>query len=105
MGQGHYETRTCRLYRNPTELLFGRQRGPKHEIRRSPNVSFNKSNVARATCDMSTVLLKPHLLHIMVIQFGNETNSNHGSIPITIDWNVLATIVFGKIQTNDSTSP
>ncbi|GFX15233.1 uncharacterized protein TNCV_2709381 [Trichonephila clavipes] len=31
--------------------------------------------------------------------------SNHGSIPITIDCNVVAFIVFEEVRTNDSTSP
>ncbi|GFW12028.1 hypothetical protein TNCV_4530931 [Trichonephila clavipes] len=67
--------------------------GPKREIRRSPNVSFNTSIVARAvTC--CAVLLEPQLLDIMIVQFKNEKVSNHGSIPITIDCNVVAFIVF-----------
>ncbi|GFV18512.1 hypothetical protein TNCV_4469481 [Trichonephila clavipes] len=32
--------------------------------------------------------------HIMIVQFRNEKVSNHGSIPITIDCNVVAFIVF-----------
>ncbi|GFT63457.1 uncharacterized protein TNCV_1835561 [Trichonephila clavipes] len=35
----------------------------------------------------------------------NEKVSNHGSIPITIDCNVVAFIVFEEVRTNDSTSP
>ncbi|GFU61444.1 hypothetical protein TNCV_2287531, partial [Trichonephila clavipes] len=31
---------------------------------------------------------------IMIVQFRNEKVSNHGSIPITIDCNVVAFIVF-----------
>ncbi|GFW39454.1 hypothetical protein TNCV_3907631 [Trichonephila clavipes] len=31
--------------------------------------------------------------------------ANHGSIPITIDCNVVAFIVFEEVRTNDSTSP
>ncbi|GFW50199.1 hypothetical protein TNCV_4696171 [Trichonephila clavipes] len=34
------------------------------------------------------------LLDIMIVQFRNEKVSNHGSIPITIDCNVVAFIVF-----------
>ncbi|GFW11422.1 hypothetical protein TNCV_3809411 [Trichonephila clavipes] len=34
------------------------------------------------------------LLDIMIVQFRNEKVSNHGSIPITIDCNVEAFIVF-----------
>ncbi|GFV01695.1 uncharacterized protein TNCV_3050881 [Trichonephila clavipes] len=37
--------------------------------------------------------------------FRNEKVSNHGSIPITIDCNVVAFIVFEEVRTNDSTSP
>ncbi|GFS76392.1 hypothetical protein TNCV_1620331 [Trichonephila clavipes] len=34
------------------------------------------------------------LLDIMIVQLRNEKVSNHGSIPITIDCNVVAFIVF-----------
>ncbi|GFU98390.1 hypothetical protein TNCV_2671941 [Trichonephila clavipes] len=34
------------------------------------------------------------LLDIMIVQFRNEKVSNHGSIPITIDCNIVAFIVF-----------
>ncbi|GFV57452.1 hypothetical protein TNCV_1608971 [Trichonephila clavipes] len=40
------------------------------------------------------VLLEPQLLDIMIVQFRNEKVSNQGSIPITIDCNVVAFIVF-----------
>ncbi|GFT58612.1 hypothetical protein TNCV_1250711 [Trichonephila clavipes] len=40
------------------------------------------------------VLLEPQLLDIMIVQFRNEKVSNHGSIPITIDCNVVAFIGF-----------
>ncbi|GFX91225.1 hypothetical protein TNCV_1246401 [Trichonephila clavipes] len=40
------------------------------------------------------VLLEPQLLDIMIVQLRNEKVSNHGSIPITIDCNVVAFIVF-----------
>ncbi|GFU92767.1 hypothetical protein TNCV_4522491 [Trichonephila clavipes] len=33
----------------------------------------------------------------MIVQFSNEKVSNHGSIPITIDYNVVAFIVFEEI--------
>ncbi|GFU86557.1 hypothetical protein TNCV_4479931 [Trichonephila clavipes] len=39
-------------------------------------------------------LVEPQLLDIMIVQFRNEKVSNHGSIPITIDCNVVAFIVF-----------
>ncbi|GFU14576.1 hypothetical protein TNCV_1698991 [Trichonephila clavipes] len=39
------------------------------------------------------VLLEPKLLYIMIAQFRNEKVSNHGSIPITIDCDVVAFIV------------
>ncbi|GFX21030.1 uncharacterized protein TNCV_2045061 [Trichonephila clavipes] len=45
-------------------------------------------------CDMLRRLLEPQLLDIMIAQFRNEKVSNHGSIPITIDCNVVAFIVF-----------
>ncbi|GFV67250.1 hypothetical protein TNCV_3670051 [Trichonephila clavipes] len=44
-------------------------------------------------CDMCAILLEPQLLDIMIVQFRNEKVSNHGSIPITIDCNVVAFIV------------
>ncbi|GFT02859.1 hypothetical protein TNCV_1846701 [Trichonephila clavipes] len=40
------------------------------------------------------MLLEPQLLDIMIVQFRNEKVSNHGCIPITIDCNVVAFIVF-----------
>ncbi|GFU93962.1 hypothetical protein TNCV_150031 [Trichonephila clavipes] len=53
--------------------LGGQFTGPKREIRRSPNVSFNKSIVARKLCDM---LRRPRWNHssldIMIVQFRNE---------------------------------
>ncbi|GFU03177.1 uncharacterized protein TNCV_2720771 [Trichonephila clavipes] len=45
-------------------------------------------------CDMLHRLVGPQLLDIMIVQFRNEKVSNHGSIPITIDCNVVAFIVF-----------
>ncbi|GFW00469.1 uncharacterized protein TNCV_693081 [Trichonephila clavipes] len=42
--------------------------------------------------------------HDCSIQFRNEKVSNHGSIPITIDCNVVAFIVFEEVRSNDSTS-
>ncbi|GFX77872.1 uncharacterized protein TNCV_739061 [Trichonephila clavipes] len=45
-------------------------------------------------CDMLRRLVDPQLLDIMIVQFRNEKVSNHGSIPITIDCNVVAFIVF-----------
>ncbi|GFU64178.1 hypothetical protein TNCV_3745461 [Trichonephila clavipes] len=41
-------------------------------------------------CDM----LEPQLLDIMIVEFRDEKVSNHRSIPITIDCNVAAFIVF-----------
>ncbi|GFT50020.1 uncharacterized protein TNCV_1527111 [Trichonephila clavipes] len=57
------------------------------------NVSFNKS-MWHELCDICAVLLEPQLLVIMIVQFRNEKVSNHGSIPIAIDCNVVAFIVF-----------
>ncbi|GFT37037.1 hypothetical protein TNCV_175551 [Trichonephila clavipes] len=39
-------------------------------------------------------MLEPQLLDIMIVQVRNEKVSNHGSIPITIDCNVVAFIAF-----------
>ncbi|GFV29438.1 hypothetical protein TNCV_3399581 [Trichonephila clavipes] len=52
-------------------------------------------------CDMLRRLVGTTALDIMIVQFRNEKVSNHGSIPITIDCNVVAFIVLKK----DSTSP
>ncbi|GFX14133.1 hypothetical protein TNCV_1766281 [Trichonephila clavipes] len=56
-------------------------------------------------CDMLRRLVGSQLLDIMIVQFRNEKDSNHGSIPITIDCNVVAFIIFEEVRTNDSTSP
>ncbi|GFV28652.1 uncharacterized protein TNCV_3986021 [Trichonephila clavipes] len=45
-------------------------------------------------CDMLRRLVGTTALDIMIVQFRNEKVSNHGSIPITIDCNVVAFIVF-----------
>ncbi|GFW13148.1 hypothetical protein TNCV_3330802 [Trichonephila clavipes] len=52
--------------------LGGQFTGPKREIKRSPNVSCNKSIVARAVGHVAAVLLEPQLLDIMIVQFRNE---------------------------------
>ncbi|GFW19326.1 hypothetical protein TNCV_256531 [Trichonephila clavipes] len=44
------------------------------------------------------VLIEPQLLDIIIVQFRNEKVGNHGSIPITIDCNVVAFIVFEEIM-------
>ncbi|GFX98400.1 uncharacterized protein TNCV_4001691 [Trichonephila clavipes] len=56
-------------------------------------------------CDMLRRLVRTTAPDIMIVQFRNEKVSNHGSIPITIDCNVVAFIVFEEVRTNDSTSP
>ncbi|GFY19325.1 hypothetical protein TNCV_4127121 [Trichonephila clavipes] len=55
-------------------------------------LSMNRLWHELVTC--CAVLLEPQLLDIMIVQFRNEKVSNHGSIPITIDCNVVAFIVF-----------
>ncbi|GFU42208.1 uncharacterized protein TNCV_4554001 [Trichonephila clavipes] len=52
-------------------------------------------------CDMLRRLVGTTAPDIMIVQFRKEKVSNHGSIPITIDCNVVAFIVLKK----DSTSP
>ncbi|GFU78773.1 hypothetical protein TNCV_4401591 [Trichonephila clavipes] len=47
-------------------------------------------------CDMLRRLVGTTALDIMIVQFRNEKVSNHGSIPITIDCNVVAFIVLKK---------
>ncbi|GFV42971.1 hypothetical protein TNCV_2661661 [Trichonephila clavipes] len=51
-------------------------------------------SINRLWHELCAVLLEPQLLDIMIVQFRNEKVSNHGSIPITIDCNVVAFIVF-----------
>ncbi|GFW48856.1 hypothetical protein TNCV_3900541 [Trichonephila clavipes] len=46
------------------------------------------------TASLTTITDGRQLLDIMSVQFRNEKVSNHGSIPITIDCNVVAFIVF-----------
>ncbi|GFX29771.1 uncharacterized protein TNCV_4749001 [Trichonephila clavipes] len=49
-------------------------------------------------CDMLRLLVGTTApLDIMIVQFRNERVSNHGSIPITIDCNVVAFIVFEEV--------
>ncbi|GFW67486.1 hypothetical protein TNCV_3391571 [Trichonephila clavipes] len=45
-------------------------------------------------CDMLRRLVGTTAPDIMIVQFRNEKVSNHGSIPITIDCNVVAFIAF-----------
>ncbi|GFU92516.1 hypothetical protein TNCV_4794451 [Trichonephila clavipes] len=73
--------------------LGGQFTGPKREIRRSPNV-FQSIDCGTSCVTCCAVLLEPQLLDIMSVQFRNEKVSNHGSVPITIDCNVVAFIVF-----------
>ncbi|GFV69904.1 transposable element Tcb2 transposase [Trichonephila clavipes] len=56
-------------------------------------------------CDMLRRLVGTTAPGHHIVQFRNEKVSNHGSIPITIDCNVVAFIVFEEVRTNDSTSP
>lgn len=49
-----------------------------------------------------TVLLKPHVCHINTIQLRHKEVCNHVSVPLTIDRNVLAIIIFKDIWTKDS---
>ncbi|GFU56058.1 hypothetical protein TNCV_3405221 [Trichonephila clavipes] len=51
-------------------------------------------NSATSCVTCCAVLLEPQLLDIMIVQFRNEKVRNHGSIPITIDCNVVAFLVF-----------
>ncbi|GFU96088.1 hypothetical protein TNCV_2564961 [Trichonephila clavipes] len=74
-------------------MLGGSIHGPKREIGAVANVSFNKSIVARAV-DNICRLVGTTALDIRIVQIRNEKVSNHGSVPITIDCNVVAFIVF-----------
>ncbi|GFX45509.1 hypothetical protein TNCV_2740461 [Trichonephila clavipes] len=58
-------------------------------------ISFTKVRMAPFAVASTSVLMSSV----------NEKVSNHGSIPITIDCNVVAFIVFEEVRTNDSTSP
>ncbi|GFV38865.1 hypothetical protein TNCV_2814811 [Trichonephila clavipes] len=62
-------------------------------------------NVKSSCVTCCAVLLEPQLLDFMIVQFRNEKVTNHGSIPMSIDCNVVAFIVFEEVLTNDSTSP
>ncbi|GFX08412.1 hypothetical protein TNCV_3269011 [Trichonephila clavipes] len=53
-----------------------------------------KSDCGTSCVTCCAVLLEPQLLDIMIVQLRNEKVSNHGSIPITIECNVVAFIVF-----------
>ncbi|GFV84312.1 transposable element Tcb2 transposase [Trichonephila clavipes] len=55
---------------------------------------FQSIDCGTSSVTCCAVLLEPQLLDIMIVQFRNEKVSNHGSIPITIDCNVVAFIVF-----------
>ncbi|GFT83305.1 hypothetical protein TNCV_3003781 [Trichonephila clavipes] len=55
---------------------------------------FQEIDCGTSCVTCCVVLLEPQLLDIMIVQFRNEKVSNHGSIPITIDCNVVAFIVF-----------
>ncbi|GFV83340.1 hypothetical protein TNCV_1900661 [Trichonephila clavipes] len=55
---------------------------------------FQQIDCGTSCVTCCAVLLEPQLLDIMIVQFRNEKVSNHGSIPITIDCNVVAFIVF-----------
>ncbi|GFU04822.1 hypothetical protein TNCV_1289741 [Trichonephila clavipes] len=76
--------------------LGGQFTGPKREIRQSPNV-FQYIDCGTSCVTCCAVLLEPQLLDIMIAQFRNEKVSNHGSIPITTDCNVVAFIILEEI--------
>ncbi|GFW45507.1 hypothetical protein TNCV_3244471 [Trichonephila clavipes] len=59
-----------------------------------PKRVFQSIDCGTSCVTCCAVLLEPQLLDIMIVQFRNEKVSNHGSIPITIDCNVVAFIVF-----------
>ncbi|GFT62030.1 hypothetical protein TNCV_3811981 [Trichonephila clavipes] len=58
---------------------------------------FQSIDCGKSCVTCCAVLLEPQLLDIMIVQFSNEKVSNHGSIPITIDCNVVAFIVFEEV--------
>ncbi|GFU14370.1 DDE_3 domain-containing protein [Trichonephila clavipes] len=70
---------------------------------RSPDLS----PVEHVWDQLKRQMLSCHSVHDLelAVQYLNEKVSNHGSIPITIDCNVVAFIVFEEVRTNDSTSP
>ncbi|GFX92163.1 transposable element Tc3 transposase [Trichonephila clavipes] len=55
-------------------------------------IRASRGSTSCVTC--CAVLLEPHLLDIMIVQFMNEKVSNLGSIRITIDCNVVTFTVF-----------
>ncbi|GFX58353.1 uncharacterized protein TNCV_205401 [Trichonephila clavipes] len=96
---------TKRLSGVKSQDLGGRFTGPKREI--GGHQTCNSINrLWHELCDiLCRVLLKPQLLDIMIVLFRNEKVSNHGSITITIDCNVVVFIAIEEVRTNDSTSP
>ncbi|GFT34007.1 hypothetical protein TNCV_4384591 [Trichonephila clavipes] len=65
-----------------------------HEILAVTKRVFQSIDCGTSCVTCCAVFLEPQLLDIMIVQFRNEKVSNHGSIPITIDCNVVAFIVF-----------
>ncbi|GFW82940.1 hypothetical protein TNCV_2209921 [Trichonephila clavipes] len=60
----------------------------------SPSVVPESSRWVEYRMNASLIARSSLLLDIMIVKFRNEKVSNHGSIPITIDCNVVAFIVF-----------
>ncbi|GFW28968.1 hypothetical protein TNCV_202911 [Trichonephila clavipes] len=63
------------------KILEGQFTGPKREIRRSSNVSFQQIDCGMSCVTCCAILLE-QLLDIMIVRFRNEKVSNHGSIPM-----------------------
>ncbi|GFU60323.1 hypothetical protein TNCV_149381 [Trichonephila clavipes] len=79
---------------NTTNVVFQMVKRPKRVKLGGHQTSLSINRLWQELCDMFAVLLEPQLLDIMIVQFRNEKVSNHGSIPITVDCNVVAFIVF-----------
>ncbi|GFW93767.1 hypothetical protein TNCV_4220481 [Trichonephila clavipes] len=92
----HFSTalRFLEVFTVPFHQLPGRRPSLRSSLKRQ--IAFDTAcrdcGTSCVTC--CAVLLEPQLLDIMIVQFRNEKVSNHGSIPITTDCNVVVFIVF-----------
>ncbi|GFU68099.1 hypothetical protein TNCV_1708131 [Trichonephila clavipes] len=70
----------------------------------SHQTCLSRNRLWHELCDMLRRLVGTKT-DIMIVQFRNEKVSNHDSIPITIDCNVVTFIVFEELRIKDSPSP
>ena len=53
----------------------------------------------------SAVLLKPHVVHVHIVQLGPKEIGYHRSVTHTVHGGGLTNIVFKKVRTNDPAGP